>query len=300
MRSTTLKYHEVKKYMNVQGYEILQDYVEGWSKKIKMKCPNDHIIEMTWGNFKTNNRRCKFCSIKNRSTSKEDIINRLSKEGYELIEELGKVNSKYRKIKVKCDKGHIYDVELRRFNEGRRCPTCSDTTFGFNYVKSFVEDNGYTLISNKYVNVYQKLEMICPKGHTYYSNFHNFKNSGSRCPRCFQSKGENFISEILNKNNVKFIREHTFKDCKHIKLLPFDFYLPEFNILIEYDGEQHFSLKHSFSEESFVSTQRNDNIKNQYCKDNNIKLVRIPYWEFDNIENILEKELKLNRENFND
>ena len=49
-----------------------------------------------------------------------------------------------------------------------------------------------------------------------------------------------------------------------------------------------------------MSTQRNDNIKNQYCKDNNIKLVRIPYWEFDNIENILEKELKLNRENFND
>ena len=65
------------------------------------------------------------------------------------------------------------------------------------------------------------------------------------------------------------------------------------NCLVEYDGEQHFQNREFFGgEEAFKKRQHNDQIKNQYCKDNNIKLIRIPYWDFDNIEDILNEELK--------
>ena len=74
--------------------------------------------------------------------------------------------------------------------------------------------------------------------------------------------------------------------------MPFDFYLPDFNILIEYDGQQHFKpidfagKGEEWAIKNMLETQRRDNIKTQYCKDNNIKLIRIPYFEFENIEQI--------------
>lgn len=101
-----------------------------------------------------------------------------------------------------------------------------------------------------------------------------------------RSRGEDKISEILNKNGINYEREKRFEGCKGKKKLPFDFYLNDFNILIEYDGIQHF--KASFNEKEFKNIKINDKIKNKFCEDNNIKLIRIPYWDFDNIETILE------------
>ena len=83
------------------------------------------------------------------------------------------------------------------------------------------------------------------------------------------------------------------------KTLPFDFYIPDLNICIEYDGEQHFEpvdfggKGKEYAEKRFKAQQKRDNIKTEYCKNNNIKLIRIPYWEFDNVENILKQELNI-------
>ena len=80
--------------------------------------------------------------------------------------------------------------------------------------------------------------------------------------------------------------------------LPFDFYIPSLNIAIEYDGEDHYMFvfrgKGDTYEKAFnrfIGTKVRDTIKTMYCKENNIKLIRIPYWDFDRIEEILEKEL---------
>ena len=80
--------------------------------------------------------------------------------------------------------------------------------------------------------------------------------------------------------------------AKKIKPLPFDFYLPNYNICIEYDGEQHFKpIKYFGGQKAFQSQQQKDEIKNKYCQDNKIKLIRISYMDYDNIEKILNKEL---------
>ncbi len=91
------------------------------------------------------------------------------------------------------------------------------------------------------------------------------------------------------KNNIKYKREQKFKKCKNKRELPFDFYLPEKNLLIEYDGSQHFYPK--FKEENLTKIQLNDKIKNRFCKENKIRLVRINFKENKDIEKILLKEI---------
>jgi Zn finger protein HypA/HybF involved in hydrogenase expression len=123
---------------------------------------------------------------------------------------------------------------------------------------------------------------------------------GNSCPKCKSSKNELKIKEWLTKNNIEFKEQKTFNDCvgKRNKLFKFDFYLPDYNLCIEYDGEQHYipicfnNKSQEKAIEALVITKQNDQIKTQYCKENNIKLLRIPYWKQNNIEEILNGVLK--------
>lgn len=115
---------------------------------------------------------------------------------------------------------------------------------------------------------------------------------GCGCPKCQSSKGEKQIAQWLQTKNITYIQQKIFANCKDKNGLPFDFYIPEYNLCIEYDGEQHFKpidfsgKGEEWAFNKFSITQAHDNIKNQYCKDNNIRLLRIPY--FKNIESELE------------
>lgn len=103
----------------------------------------------------------------------------------------------------------------------------------------------------------------------------------------FISKGEDKIKQILTNLNINFIRQYTFDDCisdKNAKLR-FDFYLPDYNLCIEYDGEQHFHPTNYFGgEETFQRRMELDKVKNEYCRNNNIHLIRIPYTNFKDID----------------
>ena len=110
---------------------------------------------------------------------------------------------------------------------------------------------------------------------------------------CLNSLYNEKIKQILKDNNLTFIPEKTFSDCINPKTnakLRFDFYLPDYNCCIEYDGEQHFKGWYN-SVDSLQNIQYRDNIKNKYCKENGILLIRIPYWDKDkiSIDYILEK-----------
>jgi hypothetical protein len=128
---------------------------------------------------------------------------------------------------------------------------------------------------------------------------HLLDNHG--CPQCSSSRGEKRIRLFLENNFIDYIHQKRFKDCKIKRELPFDFAV--FNnqdiliCLIEYDGEQHYKpvkfygcddLQANLSHDKLI---KNDKLKNDYCKRNKIQLLRIPYWEFDNIETILKENL---------
>lgn len=92
------------------------------------------------------------------------------------------------------------------------------------------------------------------------------------------SSNEILIGNILKENGINFQKEKSFDSCKSVKKLRFDFYLPDYNTCIEYDGLQHFKpIAYFGGEESFNNTKKNDSIKNKYCQDNGISLIRIPY-----------------------
>lgn len=106
------------------------------------------------------------------------------------------------------------------------------------------------------------------------------------CKRCQvkTQRGPSKIIALLEKNNIQYKREYTFQDCKDKRELPFDFYLPNYNTLIEYDGEQHFYPIEAFGgEKDFLIRQKHDAMKNAYCLQNKITLIRIPYTHLDDI-----------------
>lgn len=103
-----------------------------------------------------------------------------------------------------------------------------------------------------------------------------------------KSMGEINCENSLINSNIQYYTQYSFDNCYNPntnKLLKFDFYLPEYNICIECDGQQHFNPVSVFGgKEAFRKQQQNDEIKNQYCKDNNITLIRIPYWDYDKLD----------------
>lgn len=102
------------------------------------------------------------------------------------------------------------------------------------------------------------------------------------CGKCQISKGELKVKQLLQQLNITFEQQKVFSDCLNDKTgypLKFDFYLPDYNCCIEYDGEQHFK-EVSLCSSSLVERQKKDLIKNNYCKKNNIKLIRIPYTDY--------------------
>jgi hypothetical protein len=115
-------------------------------------------------------------------------------------------------------------------------------------------------------------------------------NNTQSCGCKHKSIGENIISKLLQDNNIPFIRQYTFSDCRSPKdsLLLFDFAIFKDNKLlqiIEFDGVQHYNPINFFGgEEAFNYLQQCDNIKNNYCKQNNIPLVRISYKDKNNID----------------
>lgn len=124
-----------------------------------------------------------------------------------------------------------------------------------------------------------KIDIIC-KIHGVFKTKPNNHLSGYGCPSCSQSKGELKILEFLKEHNVNFVRQKTFNGCRYVKLLKFDFYLPEYNTCIEYDGEQHYKPINFFGgEEGLKLLKIKDNIKNEFCLKNNMKLIRIKYDE---------------------
>lgn len=287
-------YDEVKEYIENEGYELIsKDYINN-QIPLTMKCPEGHICRIAYNNFKTRNRRCSKC-YGNRKLTEEEVKELLLDIGYTLKSSYKNAISP---IKVVCPKGHTWITCWGKIQNGRRCPYCSGKFTNIIDVRKFIESKGYKLLSNEISTVQDKLTIECKKGHVYQATFNNFKR-GNRCPICKESKGEKKIAKLLDTLDIEYITQYSFDDCVYKLKLKYDFYLPKLNTVIEYDGEYHY-YRLTNTQKEFENIITRDNIKNLYCRNNDINLIRIPYWEFKNIEKILESELNDNNTNFND
>lgn len=146
----------------------------------------------------------------------------------------------------------------------------------------------YSLV--EYINAKNKIKIKCRK-HGIFNQSPNDHLNGCGCPKCNESNGERKIRLFLENKNLDFIYQKKFDNCVNIKKLPFDFYLPKKKLLIEFDGEQHYSGNNFFGLDSHFKTKNNDKIKNKFCHDNKLDLIRIPFYEINNLEKILNKIL---------
>lgn len=286
------------------GYKLSDEseYIKSGVHVI-LVCPEGHNYRVTPNKFQQG-RRCSICGkrIKKNTESFSEEIKSLVGSEYEVMSDyitaLKHVTMKH----VDC--GLQWRVTPSNFLSGKRCPKCSLIERGLKrrWTQSELEgkiresgDNEYSVLS-EYQMSNKKIFLKHDKcGYEWWAYPNNFIFHGSRCPSCVcvKSKGEEKIKETLDKLGIKYVFQATFEGLRHKGSLAYDFFIPSINLLIEFDGEQHYRPIEWFGgEESFKESKIRDGIKNDYAKVNGFELLRIPYWNEKSIKEILEREFK--------
>lgn len=252
--------------------------------KIKIICQEHGEFLQTPYHHTVRKQGCPICSKAFNPTTfgfiqKSKEING-NKYDYSLVEYI-KFN---KKVKIICPYHGIFEQNpLNHIHLKHGCPKCSkniDTSDEFIKKCNDLHNNKYDYSIIEYTNKRSRIKIICPDHGIFeqYSYAHLDKKQG--CPVCSESKGERTITSYLNNLNILYEKQKTFVNCKNVYVIPFDFYLPEHNICIEFDGIQHFKSIEYWGGEEYLKKQKlRDKIKTEYCKDNNIKLIRIRYNE---------------------
>jgi len=135
-----------------------------------------------------------------------------SVDGYKLlITEY--INAKT-KLSIQCDKGHIFEIQWNKFQQGGKCTICAgNKKLSYEYVKKYIEDEGYVLLSKTYINAQSYLITKCPNGHNYKVRFYNFKQ-GYRCSECYGNKllTYEYVKEQIEKNGYALLSTE-YKNC---------------------------------------------------------------------------------------
>lgn len=155
-----------------------------------------------------------------------------------------------------------------------------------------VHDNKFSYEKTNYIKNQIKVIITCPIHGDFNQNpFLHLQGNG--CPNCNESIGERTIVSFLKKYNINYSRQHKFSNCRNSFELPFDFYIPSLRICIEFDGKQHFQPIDYFGGiDAYNRLTINDRIKDDYCEDNYITLIRIRYDQVDSIYQILWENFK--------
>ena len=204
------------------------------------------------------------------------------------------------------DKGIQYNTPDNVINNHHACRYCGYEEMGkercVDEDKIIKRCNELSLefVSRESGNGESIISFICPKHRKYgiqKMSWDKLKQSVNGCRYCHASSGEIAVRKELDDLNIEYIEQKTFDDCKYKNLLRFDFYIPSIKTAIEYDGKQHFepisfsNKGKAYAEELFKATKLRDEIKNNYCEENNISIIRIPYTEHDNIHEFLKERL---------
>ena len=200
------------------------------------------------------------------------------------------------KIEVICREHGSFFIKPSNHLTGHNCYKCSfevyDTETFIDKVNN-VFDKLYDYSRVNYNGNKEKVEIICKEHGSFYMTPTNHINKQG-CPKCKSSRGEAMIISILESSDIKFTHQMKFDDCRNLLPLPFDFYLPEQNICIEFDGKQHFEAVEWFGgEHAFEKLKERDRIKTDYCLSNGIDLLRIPYYDYGNIEHIIKEKINI-------
>lgn len=289
----------IKKSLKVHGnkYDYSNvDYVN-FTTPVEIKCaihgsfyqtPREHY----------DGSGCPKCAGKNRNT--DDVI--------ELIKKIHGDKYGYSKVDFKNNKTPIIitcpthgDFKItpeRVIHQHSGCPKCQGKQLTNNeWIERAKKVHGdkYDYSNFQYKKSIQKTKIGCLIHGEFLMSPNDHINNGQGCPRCRESKGEKLVSEILDNMGKTYIRQKKFDDCysergKLCRKLPFDFYLPNENICIEYDGRQHYEPV--YGDEQLKIQKTIDKIKDDYCEQQGINLIRIHFkLKYNDVIKLLESNL---------
>lgn len=243
---------------------------------------------------------CGKCKNKSKKYTIEYIEEELNKLGFKWLnkDDYIDANSSLETQCMKCGKVAKANV-TNRIIKKRQCNKCighdAKVIDDFKNEVYELEKDEYTVLSNFYKETHATNILIRHNkcGCEYLVSRNNFRK-GRRCPYCNISKGELKIESYLKNNCIFFETQKTFDKLVGVGkgLLSYDFYLPDYNLLIEYQGEYHDGSVSNQTEEKFKIQQEHDKRKREYANTHKINLLEIWYWDFENIEVILRERLK--------
>lgn len=275
-------------------YDYSLVHYNGAKEKVKIICPVHGIFEQIPRVHDHQESGCYTCHHNGTQENfilKSKIVHK-DKYDYSLV----KYKNNREKVKIVCKQHGVFLQSPNKHLAGQDCPKCSKsynpTTSEFIEKATLIHGQQYDYTKTKYVTSEQKIIIICKKhGEFLQTPLAHLRGSG--CKKCKQSKGENAIEKWLIENKVLYAKQKTFLNCRYKNVLHFDFYLKDYNICIEFDGSQHiFGWWKKNSKEKLEDTKRKDTIKNLYCINNDIRLIRIPHTNMKDIPIILELAIK--------
>ena len=262
--------------------------------KVKVICKIHGIFEQTPNSHLTGSG-CPTCM--NKKLTQEVFLFKAKKihgdkDDYSMVKY---INNK-KKVKIICPVHGVFEQRPISHLEGSCCGKCSGkykTTVDYLKECKKIHGDKYDYSMVKYDGVFKKISIICPI-HGIFEQMSDKHLRGNGCPVCKESKGERQIRQHLLEHGVKFIPQYKFKECKNKKELSFDFFLPDHNMCIEFDGRQHFmAIDRWGGDKGFKDQLINDKLKNDFCKDNDVNLLRISYK--DDLKRKLEDIYKQNK-----
>lgn len=275
---------------------VISEY-NGMHEKVECRCCRGHEWATLAHNL-TNGRGCPKCGIienaAKRTKSHEVFVEEVHNINAD-ITVVGIYKNCSTKIEFRCKNGHSWFAKPDDIRAGHSCPICSCERRAKRRLKTheqFIVDlfnvNPEIQILGKYEKSNIKIECKSTKcGHKWFAT-PSMLLSGYGCPRCCTSKGEKIIENYLICNEIAYVFQKRFDDCRDQRPLPFDFYLPEYNMLIEYQGAQHYiATRRMGDEEQLAYRQKHDCIEREYCRDKGINLLEIPYTNLNSISQIL-------------
>jgi len=212
---------------------------------------------------------------------------------YSLVDYVGSLTS----VKIICPKHGEFNQQPNMHVFGIGCKKCGGDRIAkskFSNKDKFIEKSqkiygdlyDYSLVDYKHSKV--KVKILCSKHGEFEKKPCQHTNMKQGCPRCKSSKGETIIENFFKSNNINFVTEKRFPDCKDKRSLPFDFYLQELNLIIEFQGEQHYTpIKCFGGEKSFEKIKFHDKIKKEYCINNNINFIELNTFNINELQTII-------------
>lgn len=278
--------------LNNISMELLSTEIKSVTQKLRFKAECGHETFISWSKLqKRKYYLCEKCYQKQKGIdsrlSEKKVEKLFNDNGYILLEDY-----KTTSYPLLCEDkdGYIGKLSYNNLKLGKTFDIFSSKNlFVIANIKHYLNINNIdlTLLSNYYINCDTDMLWECSCGNQFYKKWDYIRsNKGCHCKECnHKSNIEITVENFLNDNKIEYIKEYKYQDCGNIKPYPFDFYLLQYNICIEVDGEQHFKpvrfggISQIQATENFKSQQERDSIKTEYCKNNNINLIRISYKE---------------------